>query len=170
MKKKFLLFIFIILLFIAGETLMSDHSLEKDYEILLVKLTSGENLISYVDTQDPDKIELYRPIEIRLTMNGYTTLHILSIWMLFSENETFLVDRKHVVMLESPLISVQKGYTQSAYSNYSSRDFSDDEEESEEEYYDDYEGEEIQPELKGNNRKVFEAMMELASNNSIKIQ
>lgn len=148
---------------------MSDHSLEKDYEILLVKLTSGENLISYVDTQDPDKIELYRPIEIRLTMNGYTTVHILTVWMPFSENETFLVDRKHVVMLESPLISVQKGYTQSAYSNYSSRDFSEDGEEEDYEEYND-EGEEIQPELKGNNRKVFEAMMELASNNSIKIQ
>lgn len=152
---------------------MSDHPLEKDYEILLVKLTSGENLISYVDTQDPDTIELYRPIEIKLTIDGYTTMHVLTIWNPFTDSETFLVDRKHVVMLQSPLIAVQKGYVTSAYNNYSSRNLDEesdyDKNFDEEEYFED-EGQEIEPEMKGSNRKVFEAMMELASNNSIQIQ
>ena len=157
----------IILVLITGEKLMSDYSLEKDYEILLVKLTSGENLISYIDTQDPDKIELYRPIEIRLITDGPSTMHILTEWMPFTETETFLVDKRHVVMLQLPLIEVQKSYVQSAYSNYSSEEhnFYSDQDEDEE-----GEDKHIEPELKGNNRKIFEAMLELASNNSIKIQ
>jgi len=144
---------------------MIDEPMNKDYEILLVKLTSGDLLISYTDQQDPDKIELYRPIEIRFLNNGIMVAHGLSLWMPFSDSETFLVDRKHIVLIEFPNISIQDGYAKSAYSMYTNRA-------SEYEHKDQFDEEnesEIIPELKGKNREIFEAMMTLVSNNSIKL-
>jgi hypothetical protein len=160
-----LLFALSLILFLTTELDMIDEPMNKDYEILLVKLTSGDLLISYVDQQDPDKIELYRPIEIRFLNNGMIVAHGLALWMPFSDSETFLVDRKHVVLLESPNITIQDGYAKSTYSMYTNRTS---EYEHEDDFDEDNESEALS-ELKGKNREIFEAMMTLVSNNSIKL-
>tara|TARA_R110000824_G_scaffold262818_2_gene451482 strand:+ start:493 stop:942 length:450 start_codon:yes stop_codon:yes gene_type:complete len=82
------------------------------YEILVLKLTSGDTVVSYADISDPDSIRLYRPLEVRW-MTGQRSGHGLLPWMPFSESEVYNVHRKNIVVMETPIKVMIDGYISS---------------------------------------------------------
>ena len=84
-------------------------------EIRLLKLTNGEDVIANVDTTNPKLYHLYNPLVMKmhskLTSNGVQEGLHLSRWVApFTEERSFSIEKKHIVLDTEVSIGLSRYY------------------------------------------------------------
>ena len=75
-------------------------------KIKLIRLLTGEELIAKCDIND-NVVIVNKPLLVILTQDNQTTLFP---WQLFSKDDTFELQRDHILCISTPMSSLTQGY------------------------------------------------------------
>ncbi len=78
---------------------------EKKMEIKVLKLITGEEVISQIEEKN-DKYVLKSPQKFMLTQEGIASMPMMP----FSTSETYEIDKKHIIYVCEPELDIRKVY------------------------------------------------------------
>ena len=71
-------------------------------QVVYLKLVSGENILTYVDSVDEEYVNVYKPIQIHIKNTTNGSVLRSSKWIPFTEQNNFPIKSRNVLIIATP--------------------------------------------------------------------